>query len=740
MEFTRRDKQLQDAKQMRLKKTKKKKGSLHIVYVMTWTGICGGSKIIFEHCNRLLERGHQVTIVCHFPKPDWFPLKEEVNYIQPEFTQVLGESIPPCDVIVVTYWKEIYECMEQALAPVVYFEQGDTHLFAPEEMDELLLTHIRKQIQLAPFVYTVSDYAAQKLMEQYTVTAKVIPNAVSKQIFYPCSEKGTKAKNEKVVICTIGADYLGFKRVANIITAVEQLKKMDYNIEFIWISPGTSNLNTTEAAIVCPSQNEIGDYLRSSDIYVCASLYESFCLPVLEAMTCGVAVVTTDCGGVRDYICDGENALIVETDNVTDLTQKLAYLIEHEEVRKSIREKALETAQQFDWEVTTNQLEHYYRKIAGYKIKADKSGSDQKQLKKGITISLCMIVKDEEAVLARCLDSVKEAVDEIIIVDTGSTDTTKKIAKKYTDKVYDFEWIDDFSAARNYSFSKATMDYQMWLDADDILSEEMLQQLIKLKEDLDPNTDIVMMKYVTNFDDKGRPIHISTRERLLRREKGYIWNGVVHECIAVVGNAIISEVVVYHHKIGLKEGQQDRNLKIYEALEKSGKPFDARQQYYFARELREHNQLIKAAYYFERFLIEQHGWVEDNISTCFHLATIYNSLGEQNKVLPILFKSFEYAPPRAEICCEIGYYYKRASDFRSALHWFRIAADLVMSHTSGFILVDYWGYIPNIETCVCYFELGDYVNALKYNEAAAVFKPDNAAVEINRNVLKEVMS
>ena len=81
-----------------------------------------------------------------------------------------------------------------------------------------------------------------------------------------------------------------------------------------------------------------------------------------------------------------------------------------------------------------------------------------------------MIVKNEEKVLARCLESVKDIVDEIIIVDTGSNDKTKEIAYRYTQNVYDFEWAQDFSAARNYSFSKATKDYQMWLDADDIIT------------------------------------------------------------------------------------------------------------------------------------------------------------------------------------------------------------------------------------------------------------------------------
>jgi glycosyltransferase involved in cell wall biosynthesis len=77
-----------------------------------------------------------------------------------------------------------------------------------------------------------------------------------------------------------------------------------------------------------------------------------------------------------------------------------------------------------------------------------------------ITISLCMIVKNEEQVLAKCLDSVKDLVEEIIIVDTGSTDSTKEIAAKYTSRIFHFDWIDDFSAARNYSFSHEAASFK----------------------------------------------------------------------------------------------------------------------------------------------------------------------------------------------------------------------------------------------------------------------------------------
>jgi len=348
-----------------------------------------------------------------------------------------------------------------------------------------------------------------------------------------------------------------------------------------------------------------------------------------------------------------------------------------------------------------------------------------------ITISLCMIVKNEEAVLARCLDGIKDAVDEIIIVDTGSTDNTKDIAARYTNKIYDFEWIDNFSAARNEAFSKATMDYQMWLDADDVFPKESLAQLLTLKETLDEKTDIVTMKYVTHFDENGLPILVATRERLLRREKDYKWQDPVHECIALIGNVFYTDIEVHHRK-PQGAGNPRRNLDIYENYEKSGKPLSPRQLYYFARELKDNGHWERAARYFERFLATGEGWYEDNIAACYNLSICYAHLGQQMKILPILLRSFEYSPPRAEICCQIGYYYKRNNFYASALKWFEVAANLGKPDNVGFILQDYWGYIPNIEACVCSWHLGKHEESKKYNEYAAAFKSNSIEVENNR--------
>lgn len=92
--------------------------------------------------------------------------------------------------------------------------------------------------------------------------------------------------------------------------------------------------------------------------------------------------------------------------------------------------------------------------------------------------SLCMIVKNEEAVLNRCLESMVSAMDEIIIVDTGSTDATKKIAAAYTDQIYDFPWTGNFAEARNYAASKATGDYIYTADADEYLEPGRAAEII----------------------------------------------------------------------------------------------------------------------------------------------------------------------------------------------------------------------------------------------------------------------
>ena len=160
-----------------------------------------------------------------------------------------------------------------------------------------------------------------------------------------------------------------------------------------------------------------------------------------------------------------------------------------------------------------------------------------------VSVSLCMIVKDEEAVLSRCLTSVGDFADEIIIVDTGSKDRTKEIAGRFTDKIYDFAWRDDFAAARNFAFEKGTGDYLFWLDADDVIPREELTKLMDLKASLEePLPDVVMMNYAVGFDESGRPVFSFFRERMIKRGPNAVWQGRIHEVIPPFGTVIKKEI------------------------------------------------------------------------------------------------------------------------------------------------------------------------------------------------------
>lgn len=364
IEFNKREERLKTAIPQKLIYEPTENKKLHITYVMTWTGVCGGSKIILEHANKLTERGHKITIISHDKKPIWFKMNDSIQFIEVPWGQTLCESIPKCDVIVATYWREIYECIEQKIAPVIYFEQGDYHLFDLEKLDNRTYEYIKKQLEVVQFVYTVSTFAKNKIKQIYNKDAIVIPNAVDSTIFF-CKEY--RKNNKKINIAIIGSEESEFKRIGNILKAIEIVKEEGYDIELNWITPTEPKRNKIKA-IVNPPQLIIGDTLRKSDIYICASMYESFCLPVLEAMTCGVAVITTNNGGNMDFVKDNENALVIEKDNIDDIVEKTKKLINNAQLRERLSRAALETSKQYSWNKTINMVEEYYRNIANYKI------------------------------------------------------------------------------------------------------------------------------------------------------------------------------------------------------------------------------------------------------------------------------------------------------------------------------------------------------------------------------------
>lgn len=366
-EFSRREEHLKHAEKQKLymSETNDEHRQIHIVYVMTHVGICGGTKICLEHVNNLARLNQKATIVSHFKKPTWFPIRGDVKYIQVPFEQELATGIPQCDVIVATYWREIYECIAREIAPVVYFEQGDFHLFSWDTVSERVKNYIHKQFQVVPFIYTVSKGASEKIMENFGRESLVINNAIDHSIFYSDFVNRRYEKREFTVII-IGSEKNEFKGIGDIKQALSILKEAGYKIKLNWVSPDKPD-NPLGKVFVNPKQKHIGKLLRNSDLFISASLYESFSLPVLEAMACGCPVITTNNKGVLEYAVNNENCIMTAMSDPNELAKNIISVYEDEALADKIISGGIKTASKYSWDNIIPQILKYYQQISNYK-------------------------------------------------------------------------------------------------------------------------------------------------------------------------------------------------------------------------------------------------------------------------------------------------------------------------------------------------------------------------------------
>lgn len=332
-----------------------------------------------------------------------------------------------------------------------------------------------------------------------------------------------------------------------------------------------------------------------------------------------------------------------------------------------------------------------------------------------ITISLCMIVKNEERLLARCLASVADLMDEIIIVDTGSTDATKEIAAQYTDKIYDFTWVQDFSAARNFAFSKATKEYIYSADADEVLDEENRQAFLQLKETLLPEIEIVQMYYanqlaygtIYNYDKELRP-------KLFKRLREFVWVEPIHEQVKLEPVVYDSDVAILHMP---ESNHKDRDLASFLRMTEKGQPLSKRLHNIYAKELfvsGEEEDFLKAAAFFEQSCLDTERSMEEIKEAACVAARAARIAGDIRKFFKYALKVVA-CDGCAEICCELGSYYLEQQDFDEAIVWFYNAA----YETESILNIHSSGDIPLTGLAQCYRLAGHREQAEEYERLAS---------------------
>lgn len=326
---------------------------------MTHVGVTGGAKVIFQHADELQKLGVHVTIVSHFPRPTWYPVT--CDYVQVPFQVELAQGIPLCDVIVATYWDHIQACVETGIAPVVYFEQGDFHLF--EDLNPELFRVVQCEIQSAAFVTTVSRAAANALKSRFGRDAQVFPNALDRDVFFPNDE--ATIQDRKPYLMMIGSDKMAFKGTADVLAAYHLVREAGYDLDLVWVTPQPLS-RAVGSVYVQPEQRVLADLYRGAAAFVSGSHYEAFSLPPLEAMACGCPVITTANAGAKEYAVDGENCLLVDVGDPHLMARQIIRVLTEPGLAARLRKGGLQTACRFDWNVIAPELHEFYQHVASF--------------------------------------------------------------------------------------------------------------------------------------------------------------------------------------------------------------------------------------------------------------------------------------------------------------------------------------------------------------------------------------
>ncbi|MCH5267684.1 MAG: glycosyltransferase family 2 protein [Lachnospiraceae bacterium] len=311
--------------------------------------------------------------------------------------------------------------------------------------------------------------------------------------------------------------------------------------------------------------------------------------------------------------------------------------------------------------------------------------------------SLCMIVKDEEPRLEKCLSTLADVMDEIIIVDTGSSDNTKEIAGKFTDLIYDFSWTGDFSEARNFAASKATGDYIYTADADEYLEPEDQKKLCDLKKVLLPEVEIVQMWYCTpselstvyNFEEEYRP-------KLYKRLREFTWIDPIHETLRLDPVVFDSDIRIQHRPT---PGHGKRDLDALAGVSREQGRLSDKLRHMYAMELfrcGDVEDFVKAEPCF-REVSEQEDVGQDALREAICVLTrTYRLQGDTANFLAYALRD-AVTNPTAELCCELGMYFEEQNNPEEAAMWYQNA----LSETESIIDIRTSGEIPEAGLMRC---------------------------------------
>jgi tetratricopeptide (TPR) repeat protein len=348
-------------------------------------------------------------------------------------------------------------------------------------------------------------------------------------------------------------------------------------------------------------------------------------------------------------------------------------------------------------------------------------------------LSLSMIVRDEEATIGRVLEQTAEFCDELVVVDTGSVDATRSIAEAAGARVLDFEWVDDFAAARQFSWDACTGDWVLWLDADDVIPPEARLAYRELKDELSDDIDALWAPYLAQFDPlTGACVYALNRERVVRRVAGVHWVGPVHESLVIPGNRHVlrADLCVEHRPpSGRGPRKAQRNLAILQRSVAQG-DHSSRTLFYLGNELRDAGRYPEAIDAYRQYL-HAPGPSWEAYAAELSLARCALALDRGDETMASLQDAVRREPSRAEAYMALGRIHYDRQEWGLAVPFYTAAASAVRPDVGFVQETDYsWG--PWDLLGVCLAHLGRHREAIDaIVRSLRAGNPDRERLEAN---------
>ncbi len=329
---------------------------LRIVYVTEDTGVGGGHRDIFEHLNRLVARGHDVALYTLGEPPEWFPLNVPVHSFA-DYHE-LSRALAQIDAIkVATWWMTAVPVWRASVArgiPVYFVQDIETSYYPDHERARhAVLDSYRPEFRYM----TISAWNRERLRE-LDLDAELIPPGIDLDMFRSRPE----VKRREDMVLALGRTN-PLKNLPLTLAAWRALSEPRPELCMFGIEPELAD-GDGMTYVEAPEDERVGELFSEATVFVQTSVHEGFALPPLEAMATGAAVVCTDAHGNRDFCVDGENCLMPEPE-ASAVSAAIARLLADPELRARLGAAGVRTAQDYAWERRIDELEGFYRRVAG---------------------------------------------------------------------------------------------------------------------------------------------------------------------------------------------------------------------------------------------------------------------------------------------------------------------------------------------------------------------------------------